>query len=201
MRCPGAQKISLPGNRTTASVWTDLLSRQWLTSHLNADELRMDYKKTLAQSVQGLLATALGRAIWKDTTVSNKNDPSLGTASISWDWANFPDQSVLAHPLNSSVQLKLSGTQFWSIKSWPMLISALANFNIQYAPPTFLTLYHPSPSSPAFFCSFLDLSSSALLSSCAEGLSNQIITKGTVWGMLYSHKGLDSGVRTHSTRQ
>lgn len=67
----------------------------------------MDYKKTLAQSVQGLLATALGRAIWKDTTVSNKNDPSLGTASISWDWANFPDQSVLA--LNSSIQLKLTG--------------------------------------------------------------------------------------------
>lgn len=76
MRCPGAQESSLPGDRTTASIGTDLLSRPWFTSHLNSNELHTDFKKTTAQNVQGPLARALGRAVWKETTV-----PSLGTAS------------------------------------------------------------------------------------------------------------------------
>jgi hypothetical protein len=43
----------------------------------------MDYKRTLAQHFQGLPTKALERAIQKDATFTNKDDPSLDTASVS----------------------------------------------------------------------------------------------------------------------
>lgn len=97
-KMPSSSEKLSSWNRATALVWNDLLSRLWFTSHLNANELHADYKRTLAQNFQGLPAEALGRAIWKDASSTNKGP--LRSASVSWDRVHFPGHHVWVYILS-----------------------------------------------------------------------------------------------------